>query len=387
MSAPPPAQAAPSGVARYRIPSPAEADRRNESYYLASSWTLIRRRFLKHRLAVVGGVILLAIYLSAAFAGFLSVAGTFERHTDYLYAPPTRVRIVHDGRLQRPFVYGLRVGRHPETLAPTYESDPQQRYPLRFLVRGHEYRLLGLIPADRHLVGVDAPGRLFLFGTDSLGRDMFSRALAGARISLSIGLVGVAISFVLGCLLGGVSGYFGGAVDMIVQRVIEFLQSLPSIPLWMALAAAVPLNWPPLRIYFMITVILSFVGWTELARVVRGKILQLRVEDYVMAAAIAGAGEPAIISRHLLPGFTSYLIVSMTLAVPGMILGETALSFIGIGLRPPVVSWGVMLQQAQNVRTVALHPWLLIPGLYVVFTVLCFNFVGDGLRDAADPYK
>ena len=380
---------APTGVARYRIDPQADAGAggRGDDYYVASSWTLIRRRFLKHRLAVIGGVMLLAIYLSAAFAGFLSTAGTFERHTDFLYAQPTRVRVFHEGRLQRPFVYGLRTGRDPETLAPIYEDDVQRRYPLRLLVRGHEYRLLGLIPANLHLLGVDPPGRLFLFGTDSLGRDMFSRVLAGARISLTIGLVGVAISFVLGCLLGGVSGYFGGLADMIVQRVIEFLQALPQIPLWMALAAAVPANWPALRIYFMITVILSVVGWTELARVVRGKILQLRVEDYVMAAAVAGAREGTIITRHLLPGFASYLIVSMTLAVPGMILGETALSFIGIGLRPPVVSWGVMLQQAQNIRTVALHPWLLIPGLYVVFTVLCFNFVGDGLRDAADPYK
>ena len=376
-----------TGVAKYRIQPQTGADNRSESYYLASSWALIRRRFLKHRLAVIGSAILLAIYLLAGFAGFFSVADIYQRHPDHLYAPPTSVRIFHEGRLQRPFVYGLQVGRDPETLAPIYESDTQQIYPLRFLVRGHEYRLIGLLPTDLHFVGVDAPGYLFLFGTDSLGRDMFSRVLAGARISLSIGLLGVAISFVLGCLLGGVSGYFGGAVDMLVQRIIEFLQALPSIPLWMALAAAVPLNWPPLRIYFMITVILSFVGWTELARVVRGKILQLRVEDYVMAASIAGARERSIISRHLLPGFASYLIVSVTLAVPGMILGETALSFIGIGLRPPVVSWGVMLQQAQNVRTVALHPWLLIPALFVVFTVLCFNFVGDGLRDVADPYK
>ena len=387
MSSSRPSDPIPTGVASYRIGAQRAADERSERYYVASSWTLIRRRFLKHRLAVIGSAILVLIYLLAAFAGFFSVAGTFERHPEHLYAPPTRVRVLHEGGLQRPFVYGLKVGRHPETLASIYEDDRQQIFPIRLLVRGHEYRLLGLFPSRLHLIGVDEPGHLFLFGTDSLGRDMYSRVLAGARVSLSIGLLGVMISFVLGCLLGGVSGYFGGAVDMIVQRIIEFLQALPAIPLWMALAAAVPLNWPPLRIYFMITVILSFVGWTELARVVRGKILQLRVEDYVMAASIAGAREMKIITRHLLPGFTSYLIVSMTLAVPGMILGETALSFIGIGLRPPVVSWGVMLQQAQNVRTVALHPWLLIPALFVVFTVLCFNFVGDGLRDVADPYK
>ena len=387
MSSAQPGDAGPTGVAKYRIQPQTAGSTRSESYYVASSWTLIRRRFLRHRLAVIGTLILLAIYLLAAFAGFFAVAGTFQRHPDHLFAPPSRVRLVHEGRLQRPFVYGLRVGRHPETLAPIYDDDTQQRYPIRFLVRSHEYRLVGLFPSDLHFMGVDEPGYLFLFGTDSLGRDMYSRVLSGSRISLSIGLLGVTISFVLGSLLGGVSGYFGGAADMIVQRIIEFLQALPSIPLWMALAAAVPINWPPLRIYFMITVILSFVGWTELARVVRGKILQLRVEDYVMAASIAGARERSIITRHLLPGFTSYLIVSVTLAVPGMILGETALSFIGIGLRPPVVSWGVMLQQAQNVRTVALHPWLLIPALFVVFTVLCFNFVGDGLRDVADPYK
>ena len=346
----------------------------------------MRRRFFKHYLAVIGALVLLAMYLTAAFAGFFAVADTFERHTKYEFAPPTRVRIFHEGRLQRPFVYGLRQEQDPETLAKIYVTDRGQIYPIRFLVQGHEYRLIGLFPSRLHFMGVDPPGAFFPFGTDPLGRDMYSRILQGARISLSIGLVGVAISFLLGCLLGGVSGYFGGVVDMVVQRIIEFLQSLPQIPLWMALAAAVPTEWPVVRTYFMITIILSIVGWTELARAVRGKLLQLRVEDFVMAAAVAGAKEFAIIVRHLLPGFMSYLIVSVTLAVPGMILGETALSFIGVGLRPPVVSWGVMLQQAQNVRTVVLNEWLLIPALFVVATVLCFNFVGDGLRDAADPY-
>ena len=359
----------------------------DESYYMASSWTLMRRRFLKNKLALIGGMILLAIYLLAALAGFFSVADPFARFPEHLLAPPTRIRVFHQGSLQWPFVYGLTTGRDPVTRAKVFEDDPEQRYPLRFFVEGHEYNLLGLIPSRMHFIGVDEPGVLFLFGTDSLGRDMFSRILLGARVSLSIGLAGVAISFVLGCLLGGISGFFGGWVDMIVQRIIEFLQSLPTIPLWMGLAAAVPIEWPALRVYFMITIILSILGWTGLARVVRGKLLQLREEDYVMAAKFAGSTDLRIINRHLLPGFMSYLIVHLTLAIPNMILGETALSFIGVGLRPPVVSWGVMLQQAQNVRTVSLHPWLLIPGLCVVIVVLCFNFVGDGLRDAADPYK
>ena len=358
----------------------------NERDYLASSWTLMRRRFFKHKMAVVGALVLAVIYALAAFAGFFAVADTFERNTDYEYAPPTPVRVFHEGRLQRPFVYGLRQELDPETLAKSYVADRSQIYPIKFLVQGHEYRFIGLFPSRLHFMGVDPPGAFFPLGTDPLGRDMYSRVLQGARVSLSIGLVGVAISFVLGCLLGGASGYFGGAVDMMVQRVIEFLQALPTIPLWMALAAAVPTEWPVLRTYFMITIILSIIGWTELARVVRGKILQLRVEDYVMAGAVAGAKAFAIIRRHLLPGFMSYLIVSITLAVPGMILGETALSFLGLGLRPPVISWGVMLQQAQNVRTVVLYAWLLIPAVPVVVTVLCFNFVGDGLRDAADPY-
>ena len=358
-----------------------------EAYFTASSWMLMRRAFFRHRLAVVGSAILLVIVVAATFAGFISPHEIFERHPDYLLTGPTRVRLLHEGRPRMPFVYGLEYSRDPVTLARIYVPDETRMYPIRYLVRGDRYEFWGLFETDLHLFGVDEPGQLFLFGSDSLGRDMFSRVLHGARVSLSIGLLGVAISFVLGCLLGGISGYFAGPADMLIQRIIEFLGALPSLPLWMALAAAVPLTWPPLRIYFMITVILSIVGWTGLARTVRSKLLQLRVEDHVMAAKIAGVTEMRIIIRHMLPGFMSYLIVHLTMAVPGMILGETALSFIGIGLRPPVVSWGVMLQQAQNVRVVALTPWLLIPAIWVVVTVLVFNFVGDGLRDAADPYK
>ncbi|MBA7549744.1 Dipeptide transport system permease protein DppC [subsurface metagenome] len=228
---------------------------------------------------------------------------------------------------------------------------------------------------------------MFLFGTDKLGRDLFSRNIYAARISLSIGLVGVVFSFVLGCILGGISGYYGGAADMIIQRIIEFLLCIPTIPLWMGLSAALPPEWSPIKVYFGITIILAIRGWCGLARVVRGKLLELREEDFAMAAKIAGATDGRVITRHLLPSFLSYLIVNLTLAIPWMILGETSLSFLGLGLRPPVVSWGVLLKQAQNFRTVALHPWLLIPGLFVIITVLTFNFLGDGLRDAADPYK
>ena len=365
----------------------AGAQQLDERYFVASSWTLMRRKFLRHRLALIGGVVLIVVYLLAVFADFLAVSGRDQRYPEHLYAPPTRVRVVHEDGLRAPFVYGLQVTRDPVTRAKVFTIDRGRTFPVRLFVPGYEYRLFGLFPARLHLLGVDEGGVLFPFGTDSLGRDMLTRVLHGARVSLSIGLVGVALSFLLGCLLGGVSGFFGGPVDMLVQRMIEFLQALPTIPLWMALAAAVPVEWPALRVYFMITVILSVIGWTGLARVVRGKLLQLRTEDYVTAAAIGGATSMTIILRHLLPGFLSYLIVHLTLAIPYMILGETALSFIGIGLRPPVVSWGVMLQQAQNVRTISLHPWLLIPGLFVVMVVLCFNFVGDGLRDAADPYR
>ena len=357
-----------------------------ERYYLASSWTLMRRKFFKHRMALVGGSVLLLFYfVGSLFAGFFSTHDTLSRFGDYSLASPQRIRLFHDGRLQRPFVYGLEVAVNPETYRRSYLEDGKTVYPVRFLVRGDEYKLLGVMRANLRFIGVDEPGTLFLFGTDRLGRDMYSRTVAGARVSLTIGLVGVAISFVIGCLLGGLSGYLGGPVDMLIQRLIEFLSSLPTLPIWMALAAAVPSEWDPIAIYFMITVILSIVGWTGLARVVRGKLLQLRVEDYVLAAKIAGATELSTIVRHLLPGFMSFLIVHLTLAIPGMILGETALSFIGVGLRAPVVSWGVLLQQTQNIRSVSLTPWLLIPALFVIVTVLCFNFVGDGLRDAADP--
>jgi peptide/nickel transport system permease protein len=284
-------------------------------------------------------------------------------------------------------VYGLIRERDPVTYRARYIEDESKIYPIRLFVKGYEYKLWGLFKGNIHLFGVDEPGVLFIFGTDKLGRDVFSRIIYAARISLSIGFIGVAISFTAGCLIGGVSGYFGGATDMIVQRIIEFLGAIPTLPLWMLLSAIIPHTMPPVTVYFMITIILSIIGWTGTARGVRNKLMQFRFEEYVLAARIAGASEMRVIIRHLLPGISSLLIVWATLSVPGMILGETAMSFIGLGLRPPVVSWGVMLNQAQNVRTVVIYPWLMIPALFVIVTVLCFNFMGDGLRDAADPYK
>ncbi len=358
-----------------------------EAHFVASQWQLIWRKFRRHRLARLGAAIIAILVVLAVFAEFWSPYDIFERHTELVHLPPQRVRFIHEGRLHRPFVYGVTSERSTITYFLEFSDDRSHRYPVRFFVRGADYKIFGLIPSNIHFFGVDEPGVIHLLGTESIGRDMLSRILSATRVSLSVGLVGITISFFLGCLLGGVSGYFGGAPDMIIQRIIEFLQNIPQIPLWMALSAALPPVWPIIQVYFGITIILSIFAWTGLARVVRGKLLATREEDYVLAAKIAGSGEPRILVRHLLPSFTSYLIVSITLAIPQMILGETALSFLGIGMRPPAVSWGVLLQQAQNIRSVTLYPWLIIPALLVVLTVLAFNFLGDGLRDAADPYK
>ena len=359
-----------------------------ERLYLASQWQLIWLKFRRHRLAIVGGSILALLYLLALLADFVAPYSSERRFQEAVYHPPSRIRVVDQrGRLTWPFVYGISTSRDSYTLEMIYTEDQSVHYPVRFFVRAEEYRFLGIVRSDIHLFGVDEPAGLFLFGTESLGRDLFSRTILAARISLSIGLVGVAMTFIIGVLLGGVSGYFGGRIDMAVQRVIEFLISIPTIPLWMALGAAMPRDWSVVQVYFAIVAILSLVGWGGLARVVRGKLLELRELDFTMAARVAGMPQLTIILRHLLPNFASYLIVSLTLAIPEMILAETGLSFLGLGLRSPAVSWGVLLQKAQNLRSVAIYPWLLIPALFVVVTVMAFNFLGDGLRDAADPYK
>ena len=357
-----------------------------EALFIASQWQLMWRKLKRHRFAMGGGILLLFLYIIALFAEFFGTQSIFKRNEDLINAPPQRIRFFDQGRLRAPFVYGLQVSEDPVSWRRIYTIDREKVYPIRFLVRGDRYKMWGLVESDLHLIGI-AEGTLALFGTDPLGRDLMSRTIWAMRISLSIGLIGVALSFILGCLLGGISGFFGGPVDMAIQRIIDFLVSIPTLPLWMALSAALPPEWPQLRIYFGITVILSLFGWPGLARTVRGKLIASREEDFVMAARIAGTGELKTIVNHLLPSFLSYLIVNITLSIPGMILGETALSFIGLGLRPPTVSWGVLLQDAQNIRTLYHTPWLLLPGLFVIVVVLSFNFLGDGLRDSADPYQ
>ncbi len=357
------------------------------SVYTASEWQLMWRRFKKHRLAMVATAIVLLFYAVALFAPFIAPYDPGEYDRSFMYMQPQKIRFVHPekGFQLRPFVYGVTRTIDSRSFRRIYTIDKSQIYPLRLFVRGYEYKLFGFIRSDIHLFGT-SEGRAFLFGTDKLGRDLLSKVIHGAQISMSIGLVGVFISFILGIIIGGISGYLGGMVDNLIQRGIEILLSFPTIPLWMALSAAFPPHWSPIMIYFMITVILSLIGWTGLARVVRGKFLALREEDYTMAARLGGAKELYIIRKHMVPGFMSYIIASLTLRIPAMILAETSLSFLGIGLRPPIISWGVLLQEAQNINSVIMHPWLFIPGVFVIVAVLAFNFMGDGLRDAADPY-
>lgn len=366
------------------------ASKDGEKVYVASYWQLMWWRFLKHKMALISAFIIILLYLVAAFAEFVAPYIPDNSFVQYKLAPPSKIHLIDtEGNLRRPFVYKINRTRDPETLRNIYEEDTSTIYPIRFFVEGPEYEMWDRWPSTRHLFGIDAPREeqgLFLLGADRLGRDLFSRLCYGARISLTIGLVSVIISLVVGILLGGLSGFYGGTIDNVIQRIIEFVRSVPEIPLIMALAAALPADLPVLQLYFGVTIVLAFVGWTGLARVVRGRFLSLREEDFVLAARLSGSNEMRIIFRHMLPSFLSHIIASLTLSVPGIILSETGLSFIGLGLRAPAISWGVLLQEAQNIRSVALAPWVLTPALAVILTVLAFNFLGDGIRDAADPY-
>ncbi|WP_457580573.1 ABC transporter permease [Ensifer canadensis] len=353
----------------------------------ASQLRLMWWKFRRHKLALISGIFLVVLYLMIMICEFLAPYNLHTRNVDFIYAPPQSVHLFHEGRFVGPFVYGRTMELDMETLRRNYTDNLQAVEPIRFFCRGDSYRFWGLFESNVHLACPAKDGQLFLLGTDRLGRDVLSRIIYGARISLTIGLLGITVSFVLGIVIGGLAGYHGGIFDLIVQRIIEVLQSIPSIPLWLSLAAIMPATWSPILIYLGITIILGLLDWTGLARAVRSKLLALREEDYVLAAQLMGAKSGRIIGRHLVPGFMSHLIATATISIPGMILGETALSFLGLGLRPPITSWGILLTEAKSVSVIAFYPWLLFPTIPVIFVILAFNFLGDGLRDAADPYK
>jgi peptide/nickel transport system permease protein len=357
-----------------------------ERYNRASQWRLMWWRLLRHRVAVACGFLLLALYATTLVSEILAPYALDTRNTDFIYAPPQKVRIFANGHLTWPYVEGYDYRLDMNDLKRVYTPNPDKHETLRFLCAGDKYLFWGYITMRFHLVCPAEGGKLFLLGTDRLGRDLLSRIIYGARISLTVGLIGVSVSFTLGILIGGIAGYYGGWTDILIQRAIEVVQSFPHLPLWMALSAILPVTWSPLLVYFGITLILGMIEWTHLARAVRSKLLSLREEDFCTAAVLMGATPARIIGRHLLPSFMSHLIASATLVIPSMILGETALSFLGLGLRPPITSWGVLLNEAQNISVVALYPWLMFPVAPVIITVLAFNFFGDGLRDAADPY-
>ena len=357
-----------------------------EKYYMAGQWKLMWWRFRRHRPAVVSAVFLAFIYFSTVISEFIAPYDLHTRHSAYIFAPPQQVHVMHEGQFLGPFVYALKTTRDMETLQRVYTPDTTRPQKLRFFCLGDSYEFWGLIEGSFHFVCPPEDGKFFWLGTDRLGRDMFSRIVYAARISLTIGIIGIALSFALALVLGGLAGYYGGWVDNVVQRITEIIKSFPHLPLWLALSAALPVTWSPLLVYFGITIILALLDWPGLGRAVRSKLLSLREEDYAAAAQMMGAKPGRIIGRHLLPGFMSHLIASATLSIPSMILAETALSFLGLGLRPPITSWGVLLNEATDINVVAVNWWLMLPVVPVILVILAYQFMGDGMRDAADPY-
>lgn len=358
----------------------------------ASQWRLIWLAFRRHKLAMTGAIIILSFYLIGLFAEFLAPFDPNATSSTDIFHPPQMIRLIDrdagGGWSLNPHVIALTMERDSFTLKTTYTPDPDKKIYLDFFAKGDPYKLWGLFPMERHFLTTENPDEhFFLFGADRLGRDMLSRTISGTRVSMSIGLIGVSLSLILGLILGGISGFYGGRVDMFIQRIVELVISLPTIPIWLGLSAALPQDWSPLARYFAITVILSLVAWTELARVVRGRFLALRTEDFVTAARLDGGSRKRVIFRHMMPSMVSHIIASVTLAIPVMIIAETSLSFLGLGLTPPIISWGVLLKEAQNIRSISEAPWLFVPGGAVVLAVLALNFLGDGLRDAADPYS
>jgi peptide/nickel transport system permease protein len=358
-----------------------------ERFYRASQWKIMWWKFRRHKVALISAWVLAFFYASILVSEVLSPYNLHSRDTRHIYAPPQELKLFHEGKFVGPFVYGYSMELNMQTMRREFSPDESKVQALRFFCRGDGYEFMDLFEANVHLVCPAEGGTFFLFGTDRLGRDVLSRMIHGTRISLTVGLLGIAVSFIIGITLGGISGFYGGWIDNVIQRFIEMVRSFPELPLWMALSAALPVNWSPVLVYFGITIILGLLDWPGLARAVRSKLLALREEEFATAAVLMGATPQRVIARHLLPSFASHLIASLTLSVPSMILGETALSFLGLGLRPPVTSWGVLLNEAQNINVVALYPWLMLPVVPVFIVVLAFNFFGDGLRDAADPYK
>lgn len=373
-----------------KSPRSSRAQRKQDKYYYASQWSLMLRKFRKHKLAMVSFYILLFFYVVAIFGNFVAPQGTEQYDGNYVNCPPTKLHLFHEGKFVGPFVYGLKTERNFETFMLDFKEDTEAVYPIRLFVEGDEggeYKWFGLIPSNTHLFGTDEGGKVFLFGTDNMGRDLFSRVVLGAQISLFIPVVGMLLTLVLGLFMGSLAGYFGGWVDTLIQRMVEVVRSFPQIPLWMALSAAIPKTLKPAQVFMLMTLILSLISWPDLSRVVRSKFISVKNEDFIMAARISGAPASKVITKHMIPSFTSYIIVNMTMAIPNLIIGETTLSFLGLGLRSPATSWGVLLQETNKLATITFYGWKLIPMIFVFLTVLTFNFVGDGLRDAADPYK